>query len=139
MQPPSKRLKTSDSTDGEDSHPPSDDESLLHPRDQIPDSGAINGETSQRPTELESALPPVQTDKDAIADYEAMRTAEQEGRDLGTRVKERSWTKGRSSIYVDAFNLALGTVLEDEGHLFDGREMEVFRQWRALEYEAQYL
>lgn len=40
---------------------------------------------------------------------------------------------------MDAFNLALDTVLEDEAHLFDSKEMVVFEQWRTLDYEAQYL
>ena len=46
---------------------------------------------------------------------------------------------GRSSIYVDAFNLALDTVLEDEAHLFSRAERCVFEQWKVLGYEAQYL
>jgi Fanconi-associated nuclease 1 len=58
---------------------------------------------------------------------------------LKDRLSNRTWTKGKSSIYVDAFNLALETVLEDERHLFDEKEIEVFKQWRELEYEAQYL
>lgn len=52
---------------------------------------------------------------------------------------ELEWGRGKSSIYVDAFNLALETVLAEEAHLFDEAEMEVFRQWRNLAYEAQYL
>ena len=68
-----------------------------------------------------------------------MRADGQVAEDLKERLHQRTWTKGKSSIYVDAFNLALETVLEDEGHLFDEKEMEVFHQWRALDYEAQYL
>lgn len=49
------------------------------------------------------------------------------------------WVKGQRSIYVDAFNLALDTVLENEAHLFDERERHVFDQWKALGYESQYL
>ena len=37
------------------------------------------------------------------------------------------------------FNLALDTVLDEESHLFDEAEKAVFEQWRALNYEAQYL
>jgi Fanconi-associated nuclease 1 len=44
-----------------------------------------------------------------------------------------------SSVYVDAFNLALDTMLEDEAHLFSWRERGVFACWRGLEYEAQHL
>ena len=94
----------------------------------------------RRPTELESALAPVKIDKEAIAEYESMRIAEQgTSEEVQRRLNQRSWTKGKSSIYVDAFNLALETVLEDEGHLFDEKEMEVFAQWKQLEYESQYL
>lgn len=147
--PPSKRLKTFESTDGEDSRDVSGDEDVLRTpdnyRDEIPDSeddDTLEDDeqpTSKRPTELESALPPVKTDKEAIDEYEAMRAAEDVPEDLISRLSQRSWTKGKSSIYVDAFNLALETVLEDERHLFDEKEMEVFNQWRELEYEAQYL
>ncbi|KAE9381726.1 hypothetical protein N431DRAFT_393230 [Stipitochalara longipes BDJ] len=147
--PAAKRLRTSESTDGEDSRGVSDNENALQIpnayRDEIPDSedeDALEDEgqlTSNRPTELESALPPVKTDKEAIEEYETMRAAEDIPENLKYRLTQRSWTKGKSSIYVDAFNLALATVLDDEGHLFDEKEMEVFKQWRELEYEAQYL
>jgi len=150
--PPSKRLKTFESTDGEGegSRDVSGDEAALRTpnkyRNEIPDSeeeDELDPDeqfTSQRPTELESALPPVKTNKEAIAEYEAMRAAEQDVPEaINSRLSQRSWKKGKSSIYVDAFNLTLETVLEDEGHLFDEKEMEVFNQWNNLEYEAQYL
>ena len=147
---PAKRLKPLDSPGGDDSQDVSQDEASLQIpnqyRDEVPDSeeddvdSHDNQSKHTRPTELESALPPIETDKEAIAEYEAMRAAEQEVLgDLEDRLKHRKWTKGKSSIYVDAFNLALETVLEDEGHLFDEKELEVFNQWRELEYEAQYL
>jgi Fanconi-associated nuclease 1 len=147
--PAAKRLRTFESTDDEDSRGVSGDENAFQSpnayRDEIPDSedeDALEDEqnvTSYRPTELESALPPVKTDKKAIEEYEAMRAAEDVPEDLKARLSQRSWTKGKSSIYVDAFNLALETVLEDERHLFDEKEIEVFSQWKGLEYEAQYL
>lgn len=96
-------------------------------------------------TELETSLPPVKMDKDAIEEYEASRAAaesengEEEKVGLQRRLGERKWRKGKSSIYVDAFNLALDTVLDEEAHLFDEAEMEVFRQWKELSYESQYL
>ena len=40
---------------------------------------------------------------------------------------------------MDAFDLALQTVLDEEAHLFNEAEMEVFRQWKELSYESQYL
>lgn len=89
-------------------------------------------------TELESALPPVKTDKEAIAEYEATRAAKA-GLDLQGRLGQRKWVQGKSSIYVDAFFLALETVLDEESHLFDEAEMAVFQNWRDLSYEGQYL
>jgi len=150
--PPAKRLKTFESADADDDasiRDSGDDDIPRSPksfREEIPDSEEDPESDSdeepkgQRITELESALAPVKTDKEAIAEYEAMR--QDEGiipDDLKSRLDERKWTKGKTSIYVDAFNLALDTVLEDEGHLFDEKEQEVFKQWRALEYEQQYL
>ncbi|KAF2459758.1 VRR-NUC domain-containing protein, partial [Lineolata rhizophorae] len=46
---------------------------------------------------------------------------------------------GRRSVYVDAFEHALSTVLDDEGHLFDDAERTVFAAWRGLGYGARYL
>lgn len=111
---------------------------------EIPDSEEESdlddeANTVQRVTELESALPPIKTDKEAIAEYEAMRAAEDAEGTVQGRLSSRKWIKGKSSIYVDAFNLALDTVLEDESHLFDEAEMCVFDHWRNLDYEAQYL
>lgn len=143
--PPSKRLKTGGSTDG-DSQDVSEEESGFQTpirtyRDEIPNSEDDESENETHPaplTELENALPLIKTDKEAIDDYEAMRASDVP-EDLKARLHQRSWTKGKSSIYVDAFNLALETVLEDEGHLFDEKEIEVFNQWRCLDYEVQYL
>lgn len=151
--PAAKRLKRLDSTDSSLSRNISDEDedasTSSRPRDylgEIPDSEAESEEGDEPPTgvthktELESALPPVKTDKGAIAEYEATRAAEStDPSDLHSRLGQRKWVQGKSSIYVDAFNLALETVLEDESHLFDEDEMAVFEQWRSLSYEAQYL
>ena len=142
--PVSKRLKTEDTRDTEDEIESvvSDDEdpssSLLH---KAP--SPIDGEEEKRPpraTLMETSLPAVKTDKEAIDDYEAQR-ASQLSCDEGPakRLDKRSWVRGKSSIYVDAFNLALDTVLEDESALFDEKEKTVFARWRQLSYEAQYL
>ncbi|KAL8642765.1 MAG: hypothetical protein Q9228_000556 [Teloschistes exilis] len=106
----------------------SEDESDIE-EEQIP---------SPSQTELESALPPVKTDKEAIAEYEATRAAETD-LDLHSQLGQRKWVQGKSSIYVDAFFLALETVLDEESHLFDEAEMAVFQKWRDLSYEGQYL
>ena len=148
--PPAKRLKTFESTDGEDSRDVSGDEAVVHTsrmgQGEIPDSDAESdvedaGRTiPQQSTDLEAALPPIKTDKEAIEAYEAMRMVDQDlPEDLKSRLGQRNWTHGKSSIYVDAFNLALETVLDEEKHLFDEKELEIFGQWQRLEYEAQYL
>ena len=114
-------------------------------KDVTPDSDADSDEEvyeespQSRRTDLESALPPIQTDKEAIDAYEASRAAEQAEPGLKERLDGQNWTRGKSSIYVDAFNLALNTVLDDEGHLFDEAEHAVFKQWNELAYETQYL
>ncbi|KAE8155453.1 VRR-NUC domain-containing protein [Aspergillus tamarii] len=92
-------------------------------------------------TELESSLPAIDTDSHAIEEYEASHTISdhEEEPGLRERLQDGKWRKGKSSIYVDAFNLALETVLDEEAHLFDEAEMEVFRQWKELSYESQYL
>ena len=150
--PPAKRLKRHNSVDSSLSRNASDEEDIAEispskslPR-EIPDSEAESDEDDGsvlpglRKTGLESALPPVKTDKEAIAEYEATRAAEAaDAPNLHRRLGQRQWIQGKSSIYVDAFNLALETVLEDERHLFDEAEMGVFQSWRTLSYEAQYL
>jgi len=108
--------------------------------DDESDGTVIKEEEKEHKTDLESALPQVDTGDDAIKAYEAYK-AEEESKTVGTdeRLEKRSWVRGKSSLYVDAFNLALDTVLDEEGHLFDEAETEVFRMWREIGYEAQYL
>lgn len=96
----------------------------------------------QSRTAFESSLAAVAMDGEVIEEYEAMRASQapQDGADdAASRLDKRQWIRGKSSIYVDAFNLALDTVLADESHLFDDREKHVFEHWRGLSYEAQYL
>ncbi|KAL8738955.1 MAG: hypothetical protein Q9181_000338 [Wetmoreana brouardii] len=145
--PAAKRLKRLDTTNDsgllpeEDGYDPSP-EPTGRPK-EIADSEIESDEEEEQiphanQTELESALPPIKTDKEAIAEYEATRAAEA-GLDLHGRLGQRDWVRGKSSIYVDAFFLALETVLGEESHLFDEAEMAVFRRWRDLSYEGQYL
>ncbi|KAK3393188.1 VRR-NUC domain-containing protein [Podospora didyma] len=110
------------------------------------EDSAVDGGDSlpvRRQTAFESSLPQVATDKEAIEEYEAARASSQAELDpvaeTAARIESRQWVRGKSSIYVDAFSLALDTVLQDEAHLFDNREKAVFEQWRCLPYEAQYL
>jgi Fanconi-associated nuclease 1 len=110
--------------------------------DIVDEDGPSLDSPPQRPTAFENSLPAVATDQEAIEEYEAMRasqSSQNEPADASAAADQRHWVRGNSSIYVDAFNLALDTVLEDEAHLFDAKEMCVFEQWRALSYEAQYL
>ncbi|KAK4628782.1 Fanconi-associated nuclease 1 [Fulvia fulva] len=114
-------------------------------RDVIPDSDedseneSLETEVRVRQTDLETALPAIETDKEAIEAYEQARRAEQSETGLQECIDGNKWVRGKSSIYVDAFNLALETVLEEESHLFDDAEHAVFKQWRELSYEGQYL
>lgn len=154
--PTGKRLKRLDSTDSSLSRGGDSDledegrttpiqRTPVRPSREVPDSEADSDDDDNivqdgnPKTELESALPPVKTDKEAIAEYEATRAAEAESLDLNGRLGQRKWLPGKSSIYVDAFNLALETVLEDESHLFNEAEMAVFEQWTDMSYEGQYL
>lgn len=107
----------------------------------IPLDGDIPADENQPPnsqTELESSLPAIETDNQTIDEYGTSHALQDEP-DLRQRMQNSTWQKGKSSIYVDAFNLALETVLTEEAHLFNDVEMEVFRQWKELSYEAQYL
>ncbi|KAE8382702.1 hypothetical protein BDV26DRAFT_253016 [Aspergillus bertholletiae] len=92
-------------------------------------------------TELESSLPAVDTDSHAIEEYEVSQSIQGQEEEPGIRerLQDGKWRKGKSSIYVDAFNLALETVLDEEAHLFDEAEMQVFKEWQGLSYESQYL
>ncbi|KAL2160922.1 hypothetical protein VTH06DRAFT_8634 [Thermothelomyces fergusii] len=96
----------------------------------------------RHPTAFESSLPAVATDEKAIQEYAvlcASQSCQNDAETASARTGTQQWVRGRSSIYVDAFNLALDTVLEDESHLFDAKEKSVFEHWRSLGYEAQYL
>ena len=136
-----KRRRTGDVT----KPPPTPRKKRIH-KDEVANSDAedegptVKDEEKDLKTDIESALPPIDTGAEAIEAYQAFK-ASQEDTSEGAeeRLKDRSWIRGKSSLYVDAFNLALDTVLEDERHLFDEAESEVFRIWRDLNYEAQYL
>lgn len=137
-----KRRKTSDEKDD-------NDESDKPPRSPSPSTGAVDtppvdeAESEHPPmssqTELETSLPEIETDEQAIQEYETSQAADNAESGLHVRLRDGVWKKGKNSIYVDAFNLALETVLEEEPHLFSEAEMEVFTQWKDLSYESQYL
>ncbi|KAI0196855.1 VRR-NUC domain-containing protein [Astrocystis sublimbata] len=93
------------------------------------------------PTAIESSLPDIKPDKQALEDYQSFKASSQ-GKEAGSaasRLDSREWVRGKSSLYVDAFNLALDTVLDEEAHLFDDKEKRIFEEWGSLSYEAQFL
>ena len=161
--PPTKKrridqVKLKDETENDDSSTPlnndEDEDSFLsaQSRDSIRDekTGSVDVEegdatdnvsAAHHHTALEDSLPEVKVDDDIIAEYEKLKSSQVEDGESSAeaRLQTRKWVRGQSSIYVDAFNLALDTVLQDETHLFDEKENCVFHNWRTLSYEAQYL
>lgn len=114
------------------------------PSTEVTDTPLTNDADAYIPssqTDLETSLPAVQIDEHAIQEYEALKTEKDEETEPGLHVLLRNgvWQRGKSSIYVDAFNLTLESVLDEESHLFNEAEMEVFAQWKGLSYESQYL
>ena len=138
---PTKRLKMSEDeqSEGGSSNQVSEDEDLVPNSPPTCNGGALE-EDGPTATPFESSMPETRTDSEAIHQYEEGRANDTASTDdTRSGVEKRMWMTGRSSIYVDAFNLALDTVLEDEAHLFDQREQEVFNKWKSLTYESQYL
>lgn len=143
---PAKRAKTREAPESKADSVKLDDfqSEDLKPSDISGDTAfeGSDAPANARPTDVENALPAAQDEEEAIHEYETMKASassplgSQDGKVPSPSPK---WTKGRSSIYVDAFILALETVLEDESHLFDEIEKEIFNQWKQLDYEAQYL
>src|ERR1700753_3639051 len=125
--PPTKRLRTATSsgTPSPQRSSPRKPPQGKRIKDEVPDSedegDAFDAKEDHVPqaTQLEATLPPVQTDEEAIEAYEAYKAGEhvdkeqveaQSDEDTAqSRLESRKWTRGRSSIYVDAFNLALDT------------------------------
>lgn len=144
---PIKRIKISPPSDNESSdalaahlQSPEKAARVVPGSDAESDAEELDSAAPTRRTDLETALPPIRTDKEAIQEYEATRAAEDADSTITEgRLSSRKWIPGKSSIYVDAFNLALDTVLEDESRLFDDAERRIFDYWRELSYEAQYL
>ncbi|KAM0670683.1 hypothetical protein ACQRIU_001078 [Beauveria bassiana] len=139
--PPLKRLKTDrinflGSEESKQSVLDDDEKQLIEEKGWL--SAGVRNQT-KRSTDVENALPVTQPDEAALEAYEQYKLSQASDKEEAPDDKKPLWTKGRSSIYVDAFNLALDTVLEDESRLFDKRELSVFSQWKSLDYEAQYL
>lgn len=146
QEPPAKKAKTDSASRAEADFESSDEFSskdvkrVAAPEDTTLEDSDVPAKA--RPTDVENALPATQDEEEAIHEYEAMKLAASSphtSQDGTAPTSLPQWMKGRSSIYVDAFILALDTVLEDESHLFDEVEREIFQQWKQLDYEAQYL
>ncbi|KAM0253951.1 hypothetical protein ACHAQJ_007020 [Trichoderma viride] len=140
---PSKRLKTDDDTESESEEP--SELSIKYETSEAVSAEALPDEKDQRRakervTDFENALLPTDASQEAIEEYEALKSSQSNaGEESADKKTAPLWVKGRSSIYVDAFNLALDTVLEEESSLFSNKEREIFNQWRNLDYEAQHL
>ncbi|KAH7034964.1 coiled-coil domain-containing protein MTMR15 [Microdochium trichocladiopsis] len=162
---PAKRLKRVEIADSDDDNDGGEEDDLGHiPRPTSPaarppqNRGRLSAPDLSRegspetdvddrphqPTAIESSLPAILSDEEAIEQYESFKASQSEaGTDeaetAAARLDSRKWIRGKSSLYVDAFNLALDTVLDEESHLFNSRECAVFEKWRALPYESQFL
>lgn len=136
--PPVKRIRVDSQLDEADQ---SDDSSAAEPqRWKATDEDGEAQRNGRRPTGVENALPPAEFEEDAIQEYETFKLSQNSDHQNDATGKERpAWVRGQSSIYVDAFNLALDTVLAEESSLFDEKELDVFRQWKGLPYESQFL
>lgn len=132
-----KRESLDESGETEDS-----DHSLSETCDNASRSHHIPGvglQPTARTTEVERALPPSGTQEEAEVAYEEFKSSQPENEKSRDGETNSMWIKGRRSIYVDAFNLALDTVLEEERQLFNEQELAVFQFWSELNYEAQYM
>ncbi|OTB08753.1 hypothetical protein M426DRAFT_51599 [Hypoxylon sp. CI-4A] len=108
--------------------------------DETPQNSDAEVEPLRR-TAIENSLPEIKSGKEAFEEYENFRASQEDDDSTSpaSRLNSRKWVRGKTSLYVDAFNLALGTVLDEESHLFDEKEMYIFDQWNKLNYEAQFL
>lgn len=144
---PTKRLKRDEVSDSESESGSEEPIELVleHEPSEILSEEALSDEkdrhrAKERVTDFENALPPTEASQEAIEEYEALKSSQSNaGEEIPNKKIAPLWIKGRSSIYVDAFNLTLDTVLEEESSLFSSKELEIFNQWKSLNYEAQYL
>lgn len=87
---------------------------------------------------IDTPSPPPEPDRDN-SDVTSSLPPLPDNEDQSERPSKSGKRTYTSSIYVDAFNLALNTVLKDEAYLFSEEEAEVFAKYRSFEYEAQHL
>lgn len=118
------------------------DQNIVDKYDDLPQLHHVDKEEPSQnapTTEVERALPPTGTQEEAEEAYEEFKSSQAANDNSGDVKTDSMWIKGRRSIYVDAFNLALDTVLEEEKQLFNEQELAVFQLWSELDYEAQYM
>lgn len=140
---PTKRLKRDEDTESESEEPVElavkYESSNLVSAETLPDEKDQH-RAKEQVTDFENALPPTEASQEAIEEYETLKSSQNNaGEEIPNKKIAPLWIKGRSSIYVDAFNLTLDTVLEEESSLFSSKELDIFNQWKNLNYEAQYL
>ncbi|KAI2471219.1 VRR-NUC domain-containing protein [Annulohypoxylon bovei var. microspora] len=156
IEPPTKRAKREEVRDS-DEDSDQDIEPSSPPLKPLPSSRRIDTAASgldddvsqnseaevnpSRQTAIETSLPEVKSGKEALEEYETFRASQRDDdtASAASRLDSRKWVRGKTSLYVDAFNLALSTVLDEESHLFDDEEMYIFDRWNKLSYEAQFL
>lgn len=142
---PAKRLRREEDTESESESEEPIELAVKHESSEVVSEEALPDERDQRRnkervTDFENALPPTEASQEAIEEYETLKSSQSNsGEEIPNKKIAPLWIKGRSSIYVDAFNLTLDTVLEEESSLFSSKELEIFNQWKSLNYEAQYL
>lgn len=108
--------------------------------DDVEKGSELEDAHTARPTAIETCLPETKSGKQATEEYQDFKASQEDAADSASaRLDSRAWVKGKSSIYVDAFNLTLDTVLDEEAHLFNDKETQIFKEWRSLSYEAQFL
>ncbi|RYP89610.1 hypothetical protein DL770_004257 [Monosporascus sp. CRB-9-2] len=154
-EPPAKKTKReADSDDSNASEEPLSNSRALRQTRTIQSDDAVASDLDfesstdepfgSRPPAIESSLPDVKLDKEALEEYEIFKSSQgYQGNNTAetaeSRLESRKWVRGKTSIYVDAFNLALSTVLDEESHLFDEKERSIFAQWNSLGFETQFL
>lgn len=103
-------------------------------RRKIDDSDHIPVDTPSPPPINREGDPFTHDLDDVTSSLPVIEDKVEEGK--GRRGEKGTYT---SSIYVDAFNLALDTVLKEEDYLFNDEERAAFERYKGLEYEAKHL
>jgi hypothetical protein len=102
---------------------------LLSPKNQTPRKTRVV-EVARSLTFTESDVPEPTASKEVARDVKEL---EVQGKPESTSEDELEyWDRPRESMYVTAFNTAVDTVIEREGHLFSLEEMDIINTYRNL-------